>query len=115
MGECIDSVCDFADEILVVDAGLDAALANTRLISRRAPVRITLPWEIRQMWSHMRSAISMPWVERITVLPCLRCSWKSSRNSPWLITKYSSRPGTGISEPLWATQFSVSVCGAGSL
>jgi hypothetical protein len=27
----------------------------------------------------------------------------------------TSRPGIGISEPLWATQFSCGVCGAGSL
>ena len=31
---------------------------------------------------------------------------------PWAMT---SRPGIGISEPLCATQFSVSVCGAGIL
>ncbi len=30
----------------------------------------------------------------------------------WLIT---SRPGTGTSVPLWATQFSCEVCGAGIL
>ena len=47
----------------------------------------------------------------------LVASVKSNTDTPpWYhACALMSRPGTGISEPLCATQFSVSVCGAGSL
>src|SRR5258708_4119184 len=40
---------------------------------------------------------------------------KTEKPPPYHPPALTPRPGIGMSEPLWATQFSTFVCGAGSL
>src|SRR5690242_17234396 len=47
---------------------------------------------------------------------CFASVQSNTEMPPWYHDcTITSRPGIGMSEPLWATQFSCAVCGAGSL
>src|SRR3712207_5330903 len=65
------------------------------------------PWRVESDGPRSKKAISFGFfasVQSKTEMP------------PWYhACTITSRPGIGIREPLWATQFSSDVCGAGSL